>query len=56
MQVCRQLDALSHFSYAPKPVVAEAVIKSNVPSISMEDIGPTAERLEEVATQAPEEV
>ena len=51
-----QLDALSHFSYAPKPVVAEAVITTNAPSISLEDIGPTSENMVQVGSDAPEKV
>lgn len=50
------MDALSHFHYAPKPVVAEPTITSSAPSISMEDIGPTTEHLMAASMQAPEEV
>ena len=40
-KICRQLDALSHFQYSPRPVIAEASITANaLPSISLEDITP----------------
>jgi U3 small nucleolar RNA-associated protein MPP10 len=55
-KVCRQLDALSHFHYAPKPIVAEASVTSSAPSIMMEDVGPTSESMLAVSGQAPEEV
>lgn len=52
-KVCRELDALSHFHYTPKPVVAEAVI-TGLPSIEMEEVLPLTES--NVSTSAPEEV
>lgn len=57
-KVCRQLDALSHFYYQPKPVTKEAKITSvqteHVGSISLEDIVPVTES--NGITVAPEEV
>lgn len=55
-KVCRQLDALSHFSFTPKPVVADVSIKSTTPAISLEDIGPTSETTKFISSAAPEEV
>ena len=47
-KVCRQLDALSHFYFQPKPITKEAKITSlqtstGVSSISLEDIVPVFE-------------
>jgi len=40
-KVCRSLDALSHFHYTPKPVVAEAAVHSvAVPTLSLEEVTP----------------
>ena len=52
-KVCRELDALSHFHYTPKPVVVESVI-TGLPSIEMEEVIPLTES--NVSTKAPEEV
>lgn len=56
--MCRNLDALSHFFYQPKPVAKEATIKSlgttPLPSIMLEDIMPVTESI--AVAQAPEEV
>jgi len=41
-RLCRKLDALTHFHYAPKPVVADVQINTNVPAIHMEEILPLA--------------
>ena len=59
VQVCRQLDGLSHFHYTPKPVVSESRIygsgpEAALPSLSLEDIIPTTENSSTIL--APEEV
>ena len=54
-KVSRQLDSLTHFHYTPKPIVAEVSVSSTqIPSISFEDIGLTAESTASAA--APEEI
>lgn len=58
-QVCRQLDGLSHFHFAPKPVVLEPRVQGlgpekALPSLSLEDLIPTTENSATVL--APEEV
>ena len=35
-----KLDALSHFHYAPKPVIEEMQVRSDVPALAMEEIAP----------------
>lgn len=55
-KVCRQLDALSHFHFTPKPVVQEISVAASVPSLSKEDIAPTTESSAAVVSLAPEEV
>lgn len=52
-KVCRELDALSHFHYTPRPVIGEPVV-TGLASIAMEEILPLAES--NVSTRAPEEV
>jgi U3 small nucleolar RNA-associated protein MPP10 len=53
-KVCRSLDALAHFHYTPRPVVAEAgVTAQKLPSIAMEDVTPATEG--GYSTFAPEE-
>jgi len=43
-KICRQLDSLSHFHFAPRAVVMEgSVTTSGLPSISLEELLPTAE-------------
>lgn len=41
-ELCGKLDALSHFHFAPKPVVEELVVKAEVPALAMEEALPTA--------------
>lgn len=58
-KVCRQLDALSHFQYAPKPVGSQLDSSAAaVQSISLEDVAPTTMlHAEESSTsKAPEQV
>jgi U3 small nucleolar RNA-associated protein MPP10 len=59
IQVCRQLDGLSHFHFTPKPVVLESRVfgsgpENALPSLSLEDIIPSTESSS--ALLAPEEV
>jgi U3 small nucleolar RNA-associated protein MPP10 len=58
LQICRNLDALSHFHYTPKPVNQEgAVTVHNLPSLMMEDIAPSDSlQAQASSTHAPEEV
>ena len=59
VQVCRQLDGLSHFHFTPRPVVLESRVfgagpENALPSLSLEDIIPTTEN--SGGLLAPEEV
>ena len=57
-QVCRQLDALSHFQFAPKPVGSSADSSSMaVQSIALEDVAPMTMLAGEAGStaQAPEQ-
>ena len=35
-----KLDALSHFSFAPKPVVEDMAVRADVPALAMEEVAP----------------
>lgn len=37
--LCAKLDALSSFHFAPRPVVEELSVKSDVPALVMEEVG-----------------
>ena len=35
-----RLDALSHFQYAPKPVIEDLAVRADVPALAMEEVAP----------------
>jgi U3 small nucleolar RNA-associated protein MPP10 len=56
-KVIRSLDALAHFHYTPKPVVAEAslsTVQQHLPALALEDVTPMTEGY--AGNLAPEEV
>ena len=53
-KVCRKIDALSNFSFAPRPSVPDMKVAPAVAAISMEEVLPMG--VSQVDAQAPEEV
>ncbi|KAG6521158.1 hypothetical protein ZIOFF_018224 [Zingiber officinale] len=39
-KISLKLDALSHFHFAPKPVIEDMSIQVNVPALAMEEVAP----------------
>ncbi|KAL2607436.1 hypothetical protein R1flu_026009 [Riccia fluitans] len=52
--LCSRLDALSHFSFAPKPVIEDMGVRADVPALAMEEVAPLL--VSEASLLAPEEV
>ncbi|TVU50756.1 hypothetical protein EJB05_02145 [Eragrostis curvula] len=53
-RICLKLDALSHFHFAPKPIIEDTSIQANVPALAMEEIAPVA--VSDAAMIAPKEI
>ncbi|CAM6085449.1 unnamed protein product [Calypogeia fissa] len=52
--LCARLDALSHFHYAPKPVIEDMEVRADVPALAMEEVAPVA--VSEASMLAPKEI
>ncbi|KAG6518080.1 hypothetical protein ZIOFF_021482 [Zingiber officinale] len=53
-KISLKLDALSHFHFAPKPVIEDMSIQVNVPALAMEKVAPLV--VSDAAMLAPEEI
>ncbi|XP_058749363.1 M phase phosphoprotein 10-like [Vicia villosa] len=53
-KISLKMDALTHFNFAPKPVIEDMSFERKVPALAMEEIAPVA--VSNAAMMAPEEI
>eukprot|EP00898_Chlorokybus_atmophyticus_P002475 jgi/Chlat1/3228/Chrsp22S03507 len=50
----KELDALSHYHYAPKPVIEDMAVRADVPALALEEVAPVG--VSDANLLAPEEI